>query len=120
MGHFGDLSWVCLPLLSPCGFKQEKIPCFSPSIPGHCHDKKPRIEQQIPDPELSLSPLLGHLDHLSCCCDAERGENRMEWGWNRCPFLSAWEGRAPVGTWKDTANEDTPVELIILFVFNFF
>lgn len=33
----------------------------------------------------------------------------MEWGWIHCPFLSAWEGKAPVGTWKGTADEDTPV-----------
>lgn len=46
VGHFRDLSWVCFPFLSLCGFKPQTIPHFSPSIPGacrYCHNKNHQL-----------------------------------------------------------------------------
>lgn len=51
VGHFRDLSRVCFPFLSLCGFKPQTIPHFSPSIPGacrYCHNKNHQLSAKFP------------------------------------------------------------------------
>lgn len=79
-GTFSGISVGFASLSSPrVGLNQRQSLISHPPSPGACRaQQKSELDQQIPNAELSLPPLLGLLAHLSCCCGAERGKT----GWS--------------------------------------